>query len=270
MNEVFPWREAPKADFAVIGYPIHHSLSPKMHAAAFEAAGLSASYVATEVPPGEVGSALDHLRSLGYRGVNVTVPHKEDAFRWCESTTDVSTRLRVCNTIDLERRHGTSTDGQGFAASLADIELDGKQAVVLGAGGSTRSILEALLKDGWHVSLWNRTKSKAEALILDFGFDVTLLDEPNLLGANLIVNTTSASLSGERLPLDWDEVLTPADALAYDLAYGAGLTTFLKDAQSWGIQTMDGRKMLMEQGAAAFEFWWGLPAPREAMLAALQ
>lgn len=270
MNEVFYWQEAPKADFAVIGYPIRHSLSPKMHAAAFEAAGLTASYVAIEVPRGEVGGALDHLRSLGYRGVNVTVPHKEESFGWCETTTDVSTRLRVCNTIDLERRHGTSTDGQGFAASLAGIDLKGRLAVVLGAGGSTRSILEALLKDGWKVSLWNRTKSKAEALIHDFGFDVTLLDEPNLFGANLIVNTTSASLRGERLPIDWDQVLVPAEALAYDLAYGAELTTFLKDAHSWGIRTMDGRKMLMEQGASAFEFWWGLPAPREAMLAALQ
>ncbi len=270
MSEAFAWQEAPKSDFAVIGYPIRHSLSPKMHVAAFKAAGLTANYVAIEVYPGEVCPALDHLRSLGYRGVNVTVPHKEEAFGWCETTTEVSTRLRVCNTIDLERRHGTSTDGQGFSASLAGVNLTHGSAVVLGAGGSTRSILEALLQDGWEVSLWNRTKSKAESLIQDFGFDVTLLDEPNLVGANLIVNTTSASLRGERLPLDWDEVLVPADTLAYDLAYGSELTTFLKDAHSWRIRTMDGRRMLMEQGAAAFEFWWGLPAPREAMLAALQ
>lgn len=268
MNTVYRWQDAPQAEFAVIGHPISHSLSPKMHAAAFAARGLMSSYVAIEVHPGEVASALDHLAALGYWGVNVTVPHKEEAFEWCASVTDVADRLRVCNTLDLRVRRGTSTDGQGFAESLNGFEFDSRLAMVLGAGGSARSIVDSLQQNGWHISIWNRTRSRAEEMVETFGFKANVLDEPNLLGASLIVNTTSASLGGHSLPIDWDEAMP--GALAYDLAYGADLTVFLKDSKSYGLKVMDGRRMLMEQGAAAFEFWWDVPAPREEMLAALQ
>ncbi|MBS1703119.1 MAG: shikimate dehydrogenase [Armatimonadetes bacterium] len=268
MNEVFDWKNAPSAEFAVIGHPISHSLSPKMHAAAFAALGLSSSYVAIEVQPGEVDSALDHLASLGYRGVNVTVPHKEDAFRWCETVSDVAQRLHVCNTLDLQKRDGTNTDGIGFIRSLNGHDFGSRQALVLGAGGSARSILDSLLADGWEVFLWNRTQSRAEELIERFGFEATVIDRPSLAGKSLVVNTTSASLGGHRLPLQWSEA--SHETLAYDLAYGHGLTPFLADAAEHGLPVLDGRKMLMEQGAAAFEFWWGKTAPRKEMLAALQ
>lgn len=268
MNEVFAWREAPIADFAVIGHPIKHSLSPKMHTAAFIALGLEASYVAVEVLPGEVSEALDALRIKGYRGINVTVPHKEEAFLWCEETTSISQRLRVCNTIDLASRRGTNTDAEGFSRSLADYPFSSKKALVLGAGGSTRAILSALEAEGWDVSLWNRTQSKAASLLERFGSKAMLVDQPDLADNDLIVNTTSASLSGDRLPVNWSKA--NPDALAYDLAYGPSLTPFLSDASSFGLAVMDGRRMLMEQGAAAFEFWWNREAPREEMMAALQ
>lgn len=268
MNEVFSWRDAPSADFAVIGHPIKHSLSPKMHSAAFDALGLQASYVAIEVMPGEVSDALDALQAKGYRGVNVTVPHKEDAFKWCEKTSSIAAHLGVCNTIDLIKRSGTNTDVIGFANSL-DFEDSGfKPAMVLGAGGSARAILYALVSEGWQVSLWNRTRSRAEELVRDLGLSITIVDQPILAGMNLIVNTTSASLSGDRLPLDWSTA--SPNALAYDLAYGPTLTPFLADAASFGLETMDGRRMLMEQGAAAFEFWWDREAPRETMMEALR
>ena len=271
MNEVFAWRDAPSAEFAVIGFPISHSLSPAMHSAAFAACGLTSSYVAIEVHPGEVSDALNHLADLGYRGVNVTVPHKEDAFGWCTTTTSVASDLRVCNTLELQKRHGTNTDVQGFASSLPINGTTTKSALVLGAGGSARSILYALISEGWTISLWNRTRLRAEELLAQIevlGQSVTIVDEPDLSGKVLIVNTTSASLTGDRLPLDWD--LASPSALAYDLAYGKGLTPFLEDAQQFGLEIMDGRHMLMEQGAAAFEFWWNQPAPRKEMLAAIQ
>jgi shikimate dehydrogenase len=267
MNEFFPWRRAPLADFAVIGCPIGHSLSPKMHAAAFRAAGLDAAYVAVEVQVGEVHESLDHLQSLGYRGVNVTVPHKEDAFDWCQDTTDASVRLEVCNTIDFRKNQGTNTDVIGFSASLSERVFQEKRALVLGAGGSARSIIYALESDGWSVDLWNRTISRASRLVERYRFNSTVVDQPNLVGYDLIVNSTSASLGGHRLPLDWTNVIRTA--VAYDLAYGDDLTPFLIDAKNAGLSILDGRRMLMEQGAAAFEYWWGQPAPRDEMMAAI-
>ena len=268
MNEVFAWREAPHADFAVIGHPISHSLSPKMHNSAFHRRGLISSYEAVEVAPGEVAEALDHLVKLGYRGVNVTVPHKEEAFAWCSGTTAIASRLRVCNTLDLEKRFGTNTDGIGFMESLSGLPLTGKSVLILGAGGSARSVILALEQNGFEVSLWNRTASRAEDLVRDFGFSAKIVTELSLARFDLIVNTTSASLGGHRLPIDWKEA--KPTAVAYDLAYGKDLPIFLLDAHSHGLAIQDGRRMLMEQGAAAFEFWWGLPAPKEEMLAALQ
>lgn len=267
MSEFFPWRKAPEANFAVIGCPIGHSLSPKMHSAAFQACGLEATYVAIEVQVGEVHDALDRLQSLGYRGVNVTVPHKEDAFDWCQDATDVAVRLGVCNTIDFKRNRGTNTDVVGFTSSLTGHEFQSKTAIVLGAGGSARSIVYALETDGWSVALWNRTASRATRLVEQYGLDSTIVEEPILTGYDLIVNSTSASLGGNRLPIDWKQA--EKTALAYDLAYAEGLTPFLTDANSRGIAVQDGRRMLMEQGAASFEFWWDQPAPRDAMMAAI-
>ena len=268
MSEFFSWRKLPEADFAVIGCPISHSLSPKMHAAAFAASGLEATYVAVEVQVGEVAEALDRLQDRGYRGVNVTVPHKEDAFDWCQDPSDVSVQLGVCNTIDLKRNRGTNTDVVGFTQSLESNKFSTKSALVLGAGGSARSIIFALERDGWTVSLWNRTADRAHRLIDQFGFASIVVEEPSLVGHSLIVNSTSASLGGNRLPLDW--LHAKRGALAYDLAYGDGLTPFLADAEAHGLAAQDGRRMLMEQGAASFEFWWEQPAPRDVMMAALQ
>jgi shikimate dehydrogenase len=121
MNEFFSWRKAPVAEFAVIGCPISHSLSPKMHMAAFAASDIEATYVAVEVQVGEVADALDHLQSKGYHGVNVTVPHKEDAFDWCQDATEIAIALGVCNTIDFRRNRGTNTDVEGFARSLDEL-----------------------------------------------------------------------------------------------------------------------------------------------------
>ena len=267
MSEFFPWRKAPVADFAVIGCPISHSLSPKMHKAAFDVLGLEATYVAVEVQVGEVAEALDHLQAKGYRGINITVPHKEDAYDWCQDATDVAIKLSVCNTIDFRKNRGTNTDVIGFSNSLKSHEFTKKKALVLGAGGSARSIIYALESDGWNVALWNRTADRAKRLVDQFGFSAVIIQEPRLEGYDLIVNSTSASLGGNRLPLLWNAA--DRGVLAYDLAYGAGLTPFLADADAQGLATQDGRRMLMEQGAAAFEFWWGLPAPRDVMMAAL-
>lgn len=267
MNEFFEWRDAPIAEFGVIGSPIHHSLSPRMHKAAFEALGLKADYVALHVPSGEVHSALDHFQSLGYRGINVTVPHKEEAFTWCHSHSPIAEDLGVCNTLELATQTGHNTDVLGIQACLSQLGVTEGRALVLGAGGSGRAAVYALSKAGLNVALWNRTQSRAEELIDALGLPVEMTALPDVAGFDLILNTTSVSLNGGDLPIDWSRA--PDGCAAFDLAYRDGLTDFLLGAQAAGLKVLDGRRMLMEQGASAFEIWWQEQAPREAMLEAI-
>ena len=258
----FEWCEAPAADFAVIGDPVSHSRSPQMHNAAFKELGLDFKYVAVHVLPGEVKEALSHLAELGYQGINVTVPHKEEAIGWCLHVDRFVTEVQAVNTIDLERHAGINTDANGFLATLPDVP--GKSALVLGAGGSARALARALVREGWTVRIHNRTAEKATALAAAVGAQTA--DQPDPTGANLILNTTSASLGGEELPVLWDKA--DSGALAYDLAYGGELTPFLKAAAARGLATMDGLAMLVQQGALSLEWWIGANAPIETMMKA--
>ncbi len=262
MNTVYPWREAPKVQFAVIGDPVDHSRSPMMHEAAYKALGLPFKYVAIHVPPGEVAATLDHLRELDYRGVNVTVPHKQEALAWCRHVDNFCEQVDAVNTIDVRRRAGINTDANGFLATLEGMPVG--SVLLLGAGGSARSISRALVRDGWTVRIWNRTHEKAVELSRLVGASIS--DEPDPTGASLILNTTSASLSGEELPVLWDRA--EKGAVAYDLAYGD--SPFLNVARSKGLATKDGLPMLVEQGALSLEWWTGETAPRAAMMAAIQ
>ncbi len=262
MNHVYSWREAPKAQFAVIGDPVDHSLSPQMHNAAYAALGLPFEYVAIQVPPGEVSQALDHLRELEYRGTNVTVPHKEEALSWCKHVDGFCEQVQAVNTIDVRRRAGVNTDANGFLATLGD--MTPSSVLLMGAGGSAKSIARALVRDGWTVRIWNRTHEKAVDLARLAGAAVT--DEADPTGAALILNTTSASLQGDDLPVLWER--TVKDAIAYDLAYGD--SPFLKVAAEHGLRTMNGLPMLVEQGALALEWWTGESAPRAVMAKALE
>lgn len=265
MNEVFEWRTAPAADFAVIGHPVTHSLSPRMHQAAYAALGLNYRYLAIDVPTGEVAAALDHLRELGYRGINVTVPHKEEAMSWATDVESFSLHVRAANTFNLPRRACINTDAPGF---MGTFRSEPGRALVLGAGGSARSICLALSDAGWQIRLYNRTAAKATALFQQLRLTGSVVDVPNARGCDLIVNTTSASLQGETIPIDWTGA--NPEALAYDLMYAAGPTPFLLDAQSHGLAIKDGRALLVAQGALAFEWWTGLKAPLDVMARAIE
>lgn len=237
------WRDAPdNAQFAVIGDPVLHSLSPAMHAAAFSRLGLSHRYVALQVPAGEVRQALTHLESLGYIGVNVTVPHKAEALSWCNSLNEVSQRAQSVNAIRLRDRSGVSTDGAGFVSAVPPKV---KRALVLGSGGSARVVAVALDQIGVHVEVWARNENRAH----EMGFPVA--SKPRAKDFDLVVNATSAGLSGVALSVDW----TGSAATAYDLAYGNAAEAFLRAARDSGHSTIDGFRMLAEQGARSLEFW---------------
>jgi shikimate dehydrogenase len=266
----YEWRDAPKADFAVIGDPIHHSLSPKMHMRAYQALSMDYQYVPVHVLKGEVEIALDHLTSLGYQGANVTLPHKEAAFSWARSHDEIALKLRVCNTLRLSDRHGLNTDVPGFLRSLAGVAFADGSALILGAGGSSRAVMEALSGTGWEMSLWNRTYERAVALVGELNQKVNIQQNISLDGISLVINTTSASLSNEPLPIESLWKTANRDIFLIDIAYGKEPTRLMKSAEHAGFRTMDGRRMLMEQGALAFEFWLNQVAPRADMLEALQ
>jgi shikimate dehydrogenase len=267
MSLAFSWREAPVADFAVIGDPVEHSLSPRMHQAAYKALRLPCKYVAVHVPRGEVMEALDHLTALHYRGVNVTIPHKEQALAWSRHRDRLAERLGAANTLRLADRSCINTDLPGFWDTLANVELPNRRALVLGAGGSARSVVLSLIQRGFEVAVWNRTRSNAEAMVTGLGVQAEILSKPELTDAGLVVNTTAASLQGSNIPLEWDGLRQ--HALCYDLMYSDGPTPFLAEAGRRGFQTMDGRPLLVAQGARSFEYWLDMRAPRDVMLQAI-
>jgi len=250
--------------FAVIGDPIAHSLSPTMHAAAYRALGMDHIYEAICVPSGSVAAELDRLTAEGYTGVNVTVPLKEEAIAWCAPDA-FARRVHAVNTIDLRSRQGINTDGPGFVRWIASLDLSPADSVLLlGAGGSARALAFAMVEAGYPVTIWNRTSERATSLAGACGARATA--EPDPSDYQVVVNATSASMgSGGDLPCP----SRPGTGVAIDLYYSHTRTSFLQIFGDTGWQTYDGRELLVAQGALAFEFWLGLPAPVEAMRAAV-
>jgi shikimate dehydrogenase len=268
MNQVFPWREAPATAFAVIGDPISHSLSPKMQTAALRALGRSETYVAIHVPEGEVAEALDYLKSLGTFGVNVTVPHKLAALEWSREPDELAVFLGAANTLNLQTGKAINTDAGGFEMVVEKLVrphhlgVTKPKALILGAGGSARSVILALHDQGYDVSLYNRTRSRAETLLADMKVSyVSLLDSPEISDCDLLVNTTSISLKGggssASSELGIDFAHGKKGLYALDLSYdkAGNPTPFLWEAAENGYSTQDGRAMLVYQGAMAL-MWW--------------
>ena len=270
MNDAHEWRSAPAAKYAVVGDPVAHSLGPRMQNAAFRAHGLADEYVAVRVPLEEFDEAMEHLLSLGYFGVNVTVPLKEAAFRWAAHTPDLERRMGAVNTLRLADRAAINTDAPGFldVVKALDVETPCK-LLLLGAGGTAQAFLVALADAGFEVRCWNRTREKIDAVVEQRAVRATVLDVPDPAGCQIIVNATSASMAGESLPVLWDRA--PEGVAAVDVFYTDGPTVFQSDAQRYGVQVaIDGRALLVAQGALSFEWWTGKSAPREAMLKAIQ
>ncbi len=254
------------ADFAVIGDPVGHSWSPKMHTAAYEALGLKLTYEAIHVPLEEFDEAMESLIKLGYNGVNVTLPLKFNAFGWAEVEPE-SLAFGAINTVDLRTRVGCNTDAPGFLDTLRQFEIEAPGPVLLlGAGGTSNALARALVGAGFEVRIYNRTPEKAEELADQVGASFTF--EPDVRDASLVLNTTSAGISGPALDIAWGAARS--DAIAYDVMYGAAPTIFLEDAEKAGFRAVDGRHMLVAQGARSFEWWLGVPAPRDIMLRSIQ
>jgi len=257
------------AKVCVMGWPIAHSRSPLIHNFWIRQLGIqNAIYERLAVPPEELQEVLRNLVDWGFIGANVTVPHKEAAFACLARHDAIAKRLKAVNTIVMTDAglEGRNTDGYGFMANLSHgapkWNPKSGPAVMLGAGGAARAIAAALDDAGVpELRIVNRTPARVEALVKDLGLKrakVLTWDQIGeaLNGANLLVNTTTLGMKGER-DLEIDLTALPTTALVTDIVYTPLETGLLKSARSHGLTTVDGLGMLLHQAVPGFEAWFG-------------
>jgi shikimate dehydrogenase len=258
----------------VIGDPVAHSLSPALHNAAFAALGLDWVYVAFPVPRGRGADAVAAVSALGLVGLNVTMPHKEDVASACDELTADAAALRSVNTVVARpdgRTLGDSTDGPGFLDALADdgIAVDGRAALVLGAGGAARAVVLALGRAGAAVTVAARRPDAAEAAAtLAPGGRAVPPGAIDPATFSLVVNATPLGMSGGD-PLPVDPETLHGDQAVVDLVYHPADTPLLTAARAGGAVAVNGLGMLLHQAARSFTAWTGRPAPLDAMRAAV-
>ena len=263
----------PRHWLGVCGWPIRHSRSPEMQNAALAAVGLEDwRYMRLPLPPDRFAEVVRALPRRGFRGVNVTIPHKEAALALADSASELATAIGAANTLTFAPDgsiQADNTDAPGVLDALpAGFDARGRRALVLGAGGSARAVVHALVTAGARVIVWNRTVERGRQLAAELGAEAT----ERAVEAEIVVNCTSVGLDGDprsfkALPVDADHV--GAGCCVVDLVYRDGGTPLLAAARAWGAETVDGREILVAQGAASFERWTGRPAPRDAMRRAL-
>lgn len=267
---------------AVLGDPVAHSLSPRMHNAAFKELGLDYVYVAFNPSKPALADAVRAVRFLDLAGLNVTVPYKQDVIRFVDRLTPAAKAIGAVNTIYADGRKliGNNTDAPGFTAALtaAGCRPRNKRVLVIGAGGAARAVIHALVEArAADIVVANRTLRKAMKTVKEFGgarvhlraADLEILDDFDFLDSRqLVVNTTSVGLDGGAF-LDYDVNSTPEDCVHFDLAYGEKPTAFLDMAAKSKRPIIDGRHMLVHQGALAFKLFTGRRAPIDVMSKAI-
>jgi shikimate dehydrogenase len=251
----------------VCGWPISHSRSPRIHNYWLRQYGIDGVYVPLLIPPARVIDVIRMLPAMGVSGLNVTIPHKEAAYKAMDKVDDCAQRMRAVNTIVLRDGilYGSNTDAFGFLESLYDIlpdwRADAGAVVLLGAGGAARSIVYGLLEAGVpEIRIANRTREKSDALRAEFGklvCPVPWRQRADVISdAAMLVNTTSLGMEG-RAPLDLSLDRLPAKALVYDIVYVPLITPLLVEAQARGNPTVDGLGMLLHQARPGFREWYG-------------
>lgn len=252
----------------VAGFPVRHSRSPLIHNHWLKSFGIDGAYTAEEVRPDDFPAFVTALKdgSAGFRGGNVTIPHKESAFRLADQPDEIATELGAANTLWLEdgRLKATNTDGFGFLANL-DQQHPGwdrtDRAVILGAGGASRAIIQAVRSRGiGEIHVVNRTPERARELADRFGpavhaHEMGALREV-MSGAGLFVNTTSLGMNGSDVPEIDFSTLAP-EAAVTDIVYVPLKTPILKMAERQGFPIVDGLGMLLNQAAPGFGKWFG-------------
>ena len=265
----------------LIGDPVEHSMSPVMHNAAFREIGIDYLYVPFQVKESELGKAIEGMRALNMKGLNVTIPHKVAVLQFLDELDNLAEKIGAVNTIvnDDGVLTGYNTDGTGFLKALLEggIEPEGKNVVILGAGGASRAISFTLADRDAHLVILNRlleldwAEELANRISQTFSRTVEALElnRENLARAlekaEILVNATSVGMSPDidQSPVDAD-LLRP-DIIVFDIVYNPIKTRLLREAEMAGAKTVSGVDMLVWQGALAFEQWTGWKAPVELM-----
>jgi shikimate dehydrogenase len=272
----------------LLAWPIGHTLSPAMHNAAFDALGLNWRYVPLPVRPGQVKAAMRGLVALGFRGCNVTVPHKQAVIPFLDTIAPDAAAFGAVNTIVVERDEdeqatvqGDNTDYQGFVGSLRSegFEPQGKKVVVVGGGGGARAVAFGLLQAGVEdVLVFDVVSKQAQALVTGLA-DARLRTLPQTTealiesarAADLLVNATPVGMTPKIDASIWPEdVPVPSHLTAFDLVYNPSETKLLRQVKEAGAHAIGGLDMLVRQGALSFEMWTGMEPPIDVMRAACE
>ncbi len=280
----------------VLGWPVEHSMSPVMHNAAIQAAGLNACYVPLPCPPEALGEVIAGLRGMGFLGANVTIPHKQSVIEHLDGLSEESRFTGSVNTLYWEgdRLMGTTTDAPGAVLNLrqAGIELDGKKVTILGTGGAARALAFVLARGHCagtggatetftlpEFAILGRDPEKAGRLARDIAEGSaggTTIRSGLLAGfaalgreADLIINCTSVGMAPDIRGCPLDPALLEPRQVVYDIVYQPRETVLLQEAKRQGCWTVEGIGMLVHQGAASFRTWFGCDPDTEAMFSAL-
>lgn len=240
--------------YAVFGNPIEHSLSPRMHNLAFEFFKINGAYIKDRLIDGS--KLLERFDELKLSGANVTVPHKESAFKACDEVRGIAQKIGAVNTLVKEKDKiiGYNSDALGFLNSLKDF-ITPKKTLILGAGGTAKAIAHALNESNFKTTILNRSKNRLD-YFLNLGFECFSHEDFLMDEYDLIVNTTPAGLNDDFLPLDESvlvKILSKASAV-YDVIYGKN-TPFIKKAKEFNLLSKGGKDMLAYQGAIAFNLF---------------
>jgi len=262
----------------LIGYPLSHSLSPTIHAAALKACNLQGDYSLFPIAPDDkqgLQDLLTRLRAGELHGLNVTIPHKQNAIEFLDELTPTAQAIGAVNTIYLKdsKLIGDNTDAAGFLTDLKNFvntetcKQVNKCALVLGAGGSARAVVYALLNDGWNVTISARRIEQVQQLATSFTqYEIRSMSFTNLPLStfHLIVNTTPLGMTPniDESPLP-ENLSLPSNAFIYDLVYNPRETKLVREARQQGLRAATGLGMLIEQAALSFELWTGCIPSRE-------
>ena len=271
----------------LIGYPLSHSFSPKIHTAALQSCRLEGNYSLFPIQPEDkkgLQDLLSHICSGEILGLNITIPHKQNVIPFLDELTPTADSIGAVNTIYLHKNKliGENTDAPGFLADLkkfltTEARRHGDlRALVLGAGGSARAVTYALINNGWKVAIASRRTESAQQLADSFmSYELTIanfnLSNIDLSNISLIVNTTPIGMTPnlDQSPLP-ENLSLPRYVSIYDLVYNPRETKLLKDARAQGLNATTGLGMLIEQAALSFELWTGHRPSREAMRASIE
>ena len=276
-------REITSKTFCIIGNPIEHSLSPLMQNAAFNHMNLNYSYIAFRVPADELEEAIESMRKISIAGFNVTIPHKVEITKLLDTLRDEARLAGSVNTVNNEKGLlvGYNTDVDGIMEPLEKrlYDFNGLDVLILGAGGSCRAAIVGLArkKSIGSIRIFNRNQKRLNSVI-GLGRELGLncipfnLEDTDRLSeisknSDLIINTTSIGLGGEKSPIKSDYL--SRDSTVFDIVYKPINTDLIQNAKMAGAKIIFGYEMLLSQGYKAFEIWTGLKAPKDIMRKAL-